>query len=208
MNQFGKIIGPGTIRFERLLPGSVEVVWTYLTESEKRGKWLASGEMELFEGGKIELNFVHADLSAVKEVIPSKYKDYEKGHGFTGRVTKCDPPNLLSFTWADNSEVTFKLIQRGAQVLLERLQDACLSMALPSRRQVAGHTLDTCRAQRGPTSSQERRERQRPTGTARNARPARTPYSPSEVAVSDTPVRTRCWPGWETEASSRPNPRR
>ena len=119
MNPFGKIISPGTIRFERLLPGSVEVVWTYLTESEKRGKWLASGEMELFEGGKIELNFVHADLSAVKEVIPSKYKDYEKGHGFSGRVTKCEPPSLLSFTWADDSEVTFKLSQQGEQVLLE-----------------------------------------------------------------------------------------
>ena len=37
----GEIIDTQTVRFERLLPGPIERVWAYLTESEKRRKWLA-----------------------------------------------------------------------------------------------------------------------------------------------------------------------
>jgi hypothetical protein len=32
---FGVLIEPGTIRFERILPGPIERVWDYLTDSEK-----------------------------------------------------------------------------------------------------------------------------------------------------------------------------
>ena len=41
------LIKPSTIRFERLLPGPVERVWAYLTESKKRATWLAAGEFDL-----------------------------------------------------------------------------------------------------------------------------------------------------------------
>ena len=47
MDKYGVVIAPNTIRFERLLPGPIERVWAYLTESEKRAKWLASGAMDL-----------------------------------------------------------------------------------------------------------------------------------------------------------------
>ncbi len=40
-HQHGRMTEADTIRFERVLPGSAEAVWAYLTESEKRGKWLA-----------------------------------------------------------------------------------------------------------------------------------------------------------------------
>jgi len=40
----------------------------------------------------------------------------------SGRVTRCEPPHLLSFTWGeeqgDESEVTFELADRGGEVLL------------------------------------------------------------------------------------------
>lgn len=121
MDQYGKITEPGTIRFERRLPGPVERVWAYLTESEKRGKWLASGEMELHVGGRVELNFYHADLSPHDNPVPEKYKQYENGASNHGRVTRCDPPRLLSFTWDESSgesEVTFELTPQGDKVLL------------------------------------------------------------------------------------------
>ena len=35
------LIEPGTVKMERLLPGPVERVWAYLTESDKRARWLA-----------------------------------------------------------------------------------------------------------------------------------------------------------------------
>ena len=34
---------PGTVRLERLLPGPIERVWAYLTESAKRATWFAAG---------------------------------------------------------------------------------------------------------------------------------------------------------------------
>jgi uncharacterized protein YndB with AHSA1/START domain len=119
---YGAVTDRGTIRIQRVLPGPIERVWAYLTESEKRAKWLASGPMELRTGGKLTLNFRHADLSPRKEPTPACYKQYENGVGFSGTVTRCDPPRLLSYTWAESdgsaSEVTFELTPQGENVLL------------------------------------------------------------------------------------------
>jgi Activator of Hsp90 ATPase homolog 1-like protein len=61
---YGVGVEPGTIRFERLVPGPIERVWAYLIESDKRSKWLAFGEMEHRVGGMFELRFEHAKLSS------------------------------------------------------------------------------------------------------------------------------------------------
>lgn len=122
MNDHGRFTEPGTIVFQRLLPGPIERLWAYLTESDKRAKWLAAGEMELHVGGKVELNFFHADLSEICELIPDKYKGMQNGASFTGRITRCEPPHVLAFTWAeswgDDSEVTFELETRDDKVRL------------------------------------------------------------------------------------------
>lgn len=122
MEKFGTFTEPGTIRFERLLPGPIERVWSYLTESEKRGKWLATGKMELRVGGKVELNFYHPNLSEEDDPIPEKYKHHEEGSSMTGEITRIDPPRLLSYTWGEesgsDSEVTFELTPKGEKVLL------------------------------------------------------------------------------------------
>jgi uncharacterized protein YndB with AHSA1/START domain len=73
MSEFGVVTEAGTLRLERLLPGPIERVWEYLTDSKKRGTWFATGPMELHVGGKVEFQFHHADLSAEKE-IPERYK--------------------------------------------------------------------------------------------------------------------------------------
>lgn len=111
MEKYGKITAPGALLFERLLPGPIDKVWNYLTDSEKRGKWLAKGEMQLFEGGNVTLEFLHSELSPATEEIPDKYKKMEHGHTMTGKVLKYNPPHLLSFTWGDQSEVTFNLAE-------------------------------------------------------------------------------------------------
>ena len=118
MEKQGVMIAADTIRFERRLKGSVKKVWSFLTESDKRGKWLATGEMELFEGGKVNLHFFHQDLSPLAGSPPEKYKNMASGHHFTGTVLKINPPHLLSFTWEDQSEVTFELTEEGETVLL------------------------------------------------------------------------------------------
>jgi uncharacterized protein YndB with AHSA1/START domain len=122
MGEYGVVVAPATIRFERVLPGPIERVWAYLTESEKRGKWFASGQMELREGGRVELFFRHADLSPKKEPTPDRFKRYDQGHTSHGRIIRCEPPRLLSFMWGeevgDDSEVTFELSPRGGDTLL------------------------------------------------------------------------------------------
>jgi len=119
MSDYGESIAKDTVRLERLLPGPIERVWAYLTESEKRGKWLASGEMELRVGGKVQLNFLHSSLTPHQEPIPERFKMMECGDGFEGTVTHCNPPRLLAYTWGgDTSEVKFELTPQDEKVLL------------------------------------------------------------------------------------------
>lgn len=118
MEQYGILVAPDTIRFERTLPGPIERVWAYLTESDKRGQWLAKGDMELVEGGKVTLQFFHRDLSPVQDEVPEKFKDLREGHSFTGKVLRVDAPYLLAFTWEGGSEVTFELEKDQGMVRL------------------------------------------------------------------------------------------
>ena len=122
LSEFGVATAPRTVRFERVLPGPIERVWAYLTESEKRGRWLASGPMELRVGGRVELHFRHANLTPHVEQPPEKYRNLADGFTTHGRVTRCDPPRLLAYTWDEQSEVasevTFELSPQGDDVLL------------------------------------------------------------------------------------------
>src|SRR5262249_410509 len=118
MESLGKMIAPDTLRFERRLRGPIQRVWAYLTESEKRGKWLAKGEMELFVGGKVTLQFLHSELSPQPGGPPEKYLAMEGGQSFTGTILRVEPPHLLSFTWEGGSETTFQLLEDGNEVLL------------------------------------------------------------------------------------------
>jgi len=121
MSDDGIVTEAGTVRFERLLPGPIERVWAYLTDSDKRGLWLATGDMALAPGGRVDLTFRHADLSPTKEPTPERYRHMENGASLAGTVVRCDPPRLLVHTWgegADASEVTFELTPRGDEVLM------------------------------------------------------------------------------------------
>jgi len=119
-SEYGAVTEPGTLRLERVLPGPIERVWAYLTESEKRGKWFAAGQMELRVGGRVELHWRPETLSAEK-TPPDKYNQPECGDTMHGTITRYDPPRVLSYTWGEKpeiSEVTFELSPRGGDVLL------------------------------------------------------------------------------------------
>lgn len=134
MESFGEITEPQTVRLERTLPGPIERVWSYLTNSEKRGKWLASGEMELRVGGRVSLTFNNQNLSSDKET-PERFKSTE-GHKIEGEVTRCDPPRLLTFTWGKAGDVTFELTPKGKDVLFvvthRRLPDRSTTVMVSS----------------------------------------------------------------------------
>jgi uncharacterized protein YndB with AHSA1/START domain len=130
LSEYGLATDPRGLRFERLLPGRVERIWRYLTDSEMRGKWLGSGPMEQFPGGAVTLQFNHASLSPMKEDPPERFKGLDVR--VTGRVLRCEPPRLLAFTWGegpDASEVTFELTPQGKDVLLTLTQIRLASRA-------------------------------------------------------------------------------
>jgi uncharacterized protein YndB with AHSA1/START domain len=113
------VVEPGTVKLERLLPGPVERVWAYITEPDKRAKWLCGGELELRVGGKVRMQFDNNSLSADKDA-PPKYKGRENA-GFDGVVTRLEPMRLLAHTWtwsSGDTEVIYELAPRGKTVLL------------------------------------------------------------------------------------------
>ncbi|MDQ4079154.1 MAG: SRPBCC family protein, partial [Gemmatimonadota bacterium] len=111
-------------------------VWAYLTEPEKRRKWLAAGKMELREGGAVTLEFQHRDLSAIPEPTPDRYRQYDAGSTMNGRITRCEPPRILAFTWVEGvgeSHVTFELTPKGKDVTLVLTHER-----LPNRTEMIG----------------------------------------------------------------------
>ena len=46
IDSYGALVGPDTLRIQRLLPGPIERVWSYLVDSELRKLWFAEGEFE------------------------------------------------------------------------------------------------------------------------------------------------------------------
>lgn len=122
MSKYGDRIADDTLRFERLLPGPIERVWSFIVEPDKRARWLCAGDMDLQVGGQVELNFHNASLSdEADDAPPAKYKDLPERMEFTGRIVACDPPRLLTHTWNDSdefSEVSYELAEVGDKVRL------------------------------------------------------------------------------------------
>ena len=101
MNEYGKLIAPTTLLFERIVPGTLEHVWEYLVDDEKRGKWFAGGPTHLVPGGKMELHFFNSKLSSTPDPTPEKYIEYGDGHKSEAEVVEFEKPKLLLIKWED-----------------------------------------------------------------------------------------------------------
>lgn len=121
-DNYGERIDASTVRFERILPGPLERVWEYLTDSDKRARWFCAGDTELEVGGRVNLDFDNASLSGDDDIEPpEKYSDVAGKVSFSGRVTRCEPPRLLAHTWEfgdEHSEVCYELEPVGDAVRL------------------------------------------------------------------------------------------
>jgi uncharacterized protein YndB with AHSA1/START domain len=118
MNSFGQVPDGHTVRFERILPCSLETAWSYLTQPGRLVTWLAEGSMELRVGGRVDLSF---DV----EEIPERKQD---GAFIQGVVTLCVPQRVLAYTWTSPdadldsdvpvSAVTFELEPQNSHIKL------------------------------------------------------------------------------------------
>jgi uncharacterized protein YndB with AHSA1/START domain len=111
---YATVTAPRTVRLQRLLPGPVERIWSYLTESDLRRQWLAAGDMDLQAGAPFELTWHNDELTDPPGARP---EGFGPEHTMQSRITDVDPPRRLAFTWG-GGEVAFELEPRGGQVLL------------------------------------------------------------------------------------------
>ena len=115
MDNYGVLIEPATLRIERLLPGPIDRIWAFLTQSDLRRQWLAAGDMPMNVGGEFELVWRNAELSDEPGGRPASFPEE---HRMQGRITELNPPRKLGISWGSTGGVTFELEPRGNQVLL------------------------------------------------------------------------------------------
>lgn len=63
MDAYGVLTEPTTLKIQRVLPGPIERVWDYLTRSELRKQWFASGDMTLEVGAPFTLTWRNEELN-------------------------------------------------------------------------------------------------------------------------------------------------
>lgn len=112
---FAVLKEPATLTTERLLPGSVDRLWAYLTESDLRRQWMAAGVMDMRVGGKVELVWRNDELSRSGGTKPAEFGEE---HRLQSEITELDPPHRLGITWGSTGGVTFELEPVGDMVRL------------------------------------------------------------------------------------------
>lgn len=115
LDAYGVLTEPDTLKIERLLPGPAERIWSYLTDSDMRRKWLAAGAMDLQIGAPFELVWRNDELTDPPGAKPDGFGEE---HRMQCRILAFDSPRKLAFTWGKNSEVSFELKPMGKDVLL------------------------------------------------------------------------------------------
>jgi uncharacterized protein YndB with AHSA1/START domain len=115
VDAYGTLTEPATLKIQRVLPGPVERVWAYLTESDLRRQWLAAGDMEMKVGATFEFVWRNDELTAPPGQRPP---GHSAEHRMEARITELDPPRKLVITWGSTGGVSFELEPRGNKVLL------------------------------------------------------------------------------------------
>ena len=130
LDAYGMLIEPATLKIQRLLPGPIERVWAYLTESDLRRQWLAAGQMEIKVGAPVELVWRNDQLTNSPGQRPPGFSDE---HRMQSRITELDPSRKLAIAWDGSGDVSFELEPKGNEVLL-----TVIHRRLPSRATLLG----------------------------------------------------------------------
>ena len=131
IDAYGTLISPDTLRIQRLLPGPMERIWSYLIDSELRKLWFADGELEPVAGAPFELVWRNDELTDPPTQRPAGFPEE---HRMQSRITELDPPRKLAFTWEGSGDVSFELNEQDDHVLL-----TVIHRRLPSRDSLLKH---------------------------------------------------------------------
>jgi uncharacterized protein YndB with AHSA1/START domain len=114
IDDFAFLTEGSTLVIERWLPGPVERVWRFLTDSDLRRQWFAAGEMTLVAGAPLELVWRNDALSEPDDPRPAGFSEEVR---LQSRIIAVDPMHKMTIAW-DKGDVTFTLHEAGESVLL------------------------------------------------------------------------------------------
>jgi uncharacterized protein YndB with AHSA1/START domain len=132
----GVLTEPATLKIQRMLPGPIERVWAFLTESDLRRQWLAAGQMEMKVGAPVELVWRNDELTNPPGHRPPGFSDE---HRMQSRIIELDPPRRLAITWGSTGGVCFELEPEGNEVLLTVIHRRVLDRATLLRVSAGWH---------------------------------------------------------------------
>jgi uncharacterized protein YndB with AHSA1/START domain len=111
----GTLADGSTLRIQRRLPGPIERVWSYLTDSDLRRQWLASGTMNLQAGASFELVWRNDELSTSPAERPDGFSPESRA---TCQFVEVEAPRRMRYLWPGVGEVTIELEPVGNDVML------------------------------------------------------------------------------------------
>lgn len=125
MNDRASMTGPMRLEIRRILNGSIDRVWDYLTQGELRQQWFCGGSTAREAGGPITFEFDHRRLS--DQDPPDKYADSNVSV-MGGRVLVYEKPTKLKFSWEEmhadgSSTVTMLLKDLGDKTELHLIHE-------------------------------------------------------------------------------------
>ncbi|AYD01808.1 SRPBCC family protein [Neorhizobium sp. NCHU2750] len=115
LKEYGAVTARFELTIQRKLPGPIDRIWAYLTDSDLRRQWLASGIMPQEPGGSFELVWRNDELTEGNEPRPEGFPEEQR---MASEIILFDAPHRLAFTWPPRGEVSIELKSIGADVLL------------------------------------------------------------------------------------------
>jgi uncharacterized protein YndB with AHSA1/START domain len=134
---YGSFSEDSTLTIQRRLPGPIQKVWAYLTDSELRAQWLASGQIQPNNGTSFELVWRNDSLSASPIERPTGFPEEQRA---TCEVKEIEPPHKLRFIWPNVGDVTMLLEPLGDEVLLTLVHRGLSERAMKVMVSAGWHT--------------------------------------------------------------------
>jgi uncharacterized protein YndB with AHSA1/START domain len=135
LSPYATLTEPGTLMIKRLLPGSVERLWSHLIDGELRQRWFAGGTMELKVGALCEFVRRNDELTDPPgrrpDGIPVEIRTQ-------CRVTMLDPPSAIAFTFGDGL-VSINLAPMADDVHLTLVHSGLTSRTIMARAASSWH---------------------------------------------------------------------
>jgi uncharacterized protein YndB with AHSA1/START domain len=97
--------GNTILRYERRLEHPVTEVWAALTEPARLREWLADADVELTEGGAVQLRWLNTDDDGNHAVMDAT-------------ITVLDPPRVLEIAGDPHGTLRFELAEDGTATAL------------------------------------------------------------------------------------------